>query len=212
MRLKGANHMVFLTAVLASMLALFLAPPAIFVPTTFLATAVMTVAAYVEGGFRGFWKAKGKSLLLGVVTAATLYGVFFFGAASIREFHPFGLTSNSESAIYSLIASPSNPFLVQVGVLLFDAVGYESYFRGTVQRLVQPRMAIAAVPAVALLDASMHLATFYQYPGAPVLWFATTFIADLVWGLTYYFSRSLAASFTSHFLWDIAIFIIAPIT
>ena len=43
------------------------------------------------------------------------------------------------------------------------------------------------------------------------LWVVTTFIADSVWGLTYYYSKDLTSSVTSHFVWDLVIFILLPI-
>ena len=100
---------------------------------------------------------------------------------------------------------PANPITVQLAVLLFDAVGYESFFRGVLQRGLQAKMGVVAAPAIALLDAGLHFATFNP------LWVATTFVADLVWGLTYYYGKGLPASLTSHFVWDIAIFVIRPI-
>ena len=100
---------------------------------------------------------------------------------------------------------PANPITVQLVVLLFDAVGYESFFRSVLQRGLQAKMGVVAAPAIALLDAGLRFATFNP------LWVATTFVADLLWGLTYYYGKGLPASLTSHFVWDIAIFVIRPI-
>ena len=58
---------------------------------------------------------------------------------------------------------------------------------------------------VALIDALLHVITLNP------LWVVTTFIADTVWGLTYYYSKDLTSSGTSHFVWDIIIFIVLPI-
>ena len=190
---------------------LFIIPAQYFVAATFGATGCMLTVAYLSGAFRGGLRFVGWSLTLGLVSAAALYTVFFIGAVGIDLFHPFGITRSSESSIYALIVSPANPLHLQVAVLLFDSAGYEAYFRGAVQRRLGPRMSMAAAPAAALLDASIHLAAFYQYPGIALLWFGTTFVADLVWGLTFYFSKSLFANFTSHFTWDVAIFLLAPI-
>jgi membrane protease YdiL (CAAX protease family) len=94
---------------------------------------------------------------------------------------------------------------VQAGVLLFDSVGYESFFRGVLQEKMRPRLGAGAAPAVALLDAGLHLATLNP------LWVATTFVADLGWGLTYRYGGRLPASVTSHLAWDVAIFLVRPI-
>jgi membrane protease YdiL (CAAX protease family) len=56
-----------------------------------------------------------------------------------------------------------------------------------------------------MLDAALHIATLNP------LWVGATFVTDLVWGLTYHYGRGTQASFTSHLVWDVAIFIIRPI-
>jgi membrane protease YdiL (CAAX protease family) len=115
------------------------------------------------------------------------------------------MTSAAEGSIYSLIASPVNPIYLQAGVLLFDAAGYESFFRGVLQDRLQTRMGVVAAPVVALFDAGLHLATLN------LVWVGATFVADLVWGLTYYYGKGKQSSFVSHFVWDLAIFIIRPV-
>lgn len=143
--------------------------------------------------------------MAGVVSAAILYLVFLVGNAGISELHPFGIGAANASSIYALIASPAVPIYVQVSVLLFDSAGYESFFRGVLQSRLRPRLGAGSAPAVAALDAAIHILTLNP------LWVATTFIADLAWGLTFHYSKGLAAPFTSHLLWDLAIFIFFPI-
>ncbi len=104
-----------------------------------------------------------------------------------------------------MIASPSNPLSVQVSVLFFDSAGYELYFRGVLQQRLAPRLGLLAVPAVASLDALLHIATMNP------LWVGATFVTDTAWGLTYRYGRGTQASFTSHFVWDLAIFVLRPI-
>ena len=193
-----------LVAVAAAMVALFLVPAGYFIAATFAATSVMMVVAYLAGGVR-LPRPGARPVMIGLASAMILYLVFYAGSLAIANLAPFGITSSSESSIYSLIAAPGNPLVLQVGVLAFDAAGYESFFRGTLQGRLQPRLGIGAAPAVALVDAGLHLATFNP------LWVATTFLADLVWGLTVYFGRDITASFTSHLVWDLAIFVLRPI-
>jgi len=165
----------------------------------------MIVAAFWGGAFRNPGRPKPGPIVAGLVSALLLYGVFYGGAWAVSEFHPFGITSASESSIYSLISSPSNPLYLQLGVLFFDSAGYETYFRGVLQKRLQPRMGVAAAPAVALFDALLHTATLNP------LWVGATFVTDLLWGLTYYYGRGIQSSFTSHLVWDVAIFIVRPI-
>ena len=197
--------MLGLAIVIVSMLALFTVPKDYFVAATFASTTCMLIAAYALGGLRAS-RPKPASIAIGLVTAALLYAIFAAGALAVGTFHPFGVTSASEASIYTLISSPSNPLYLQVAVLLFDSAGYESFFRGMLQNRLRPRLGVAAAPAVALLDAALHIASLNP------LWVGATFVSDLIWGLTYHYGRGTQASFTSHIVWDVAIFILRPVT
>jgi len=188
------------------MAVLFTVPPGYFVAATFASTACMLVAAYALGAVKGSGGPAYLALGLGAASAGLLYLIFYLGGAAVDAFHPLGVTSASESSIYSLIASPSNPLVLQVCVLLFDSAGYEAFFRGVLQAKLQSKIGVAAAPCVALVDAGLHIITLNP------IWVGGTFVTDLVWGLTYYWGSGLTASFTSHFLWDLAIFVVRPVT
>jgi len=194
-----------LAVVVASMILLFTVPQNYFIAATFVSTSCMLGAALAVGGFRPSKRLGFASIAVGLASAVLLYLIFFAGGWVVASYHPFGVTSASETSIYSLISSPSNPPLLQVGVLLFDSAGYESFFRGVLQERLRPRMGVMGAPVVALFDACLHIATMNP------LWVAATFVTDLVWGLTYHYGRGTQASFASHFVWDLAIFIVHPI-
>lgn len=187
------------------MLALFILPRGYFVLMTFVATWIMVVVAYGLGDLRTPSRFRSSSVAVGLASAALLYLIFFIGGAAVDTIHPLGMTSASEASIYSLIASPSNPLYFQVVLLFFDSAGFEAFFRGVLQKRLQARIGIAAAPAVALLDAGLHIATLNP------IWIGATFVTDLVWGLTYYYGKGVQSSFTSHFVWDLAIFVVRPI-
>ena len=193
-----------LGGVVASMVVLFAVPPAYFAAATVGSTAVMMGAAYALGA-RLPRSVGGRAVAFGLASALALYLIFYLGALAIDTLHPLGITSASESSIYSLIASSSNPPYVQVGVLLFDSAGYESFFRGVLQKRLTPRLGAGAAPAVALFDAALHLVTLNP------VWVVGTFVTDLVWGLTCHYGRGTHASFTSHLVCELAIFIVRPV-
>lgn len=208
---NGAKFILGLAVVAASLAALFTLPSKYFVPSTFVATSCMLAASYVMGVRPGLNRA-GRQIAIGLVSATTLYLVFLLGNEGIKALQPFGVGTSSENAIYSLIASPANPLPLQVAVLAFDSAGYEAYFRGVLQRRLQMRLGLAAAPAVAGVDAAIHaLALFQVGPATAALWVGTTFVADMAWGLTYRYSRGLGGSLTSHFVWDVMVFVILPI-
>lgn len=194
-----------LAVVLASMAALFLLPSSRFVAATFASMTCMILATYLVTSYSGLFRPRPATVAIGLVSAVALYLVFYLGNLGIQALHPLGLSASSEGSIYSLIASPANPLYLQVSVLAFDAVGYESFFRGVLQGRLEPRFGTASPFLVALLDASIHLLTLNP------LWVVTTFIADSCWGVTYYYSKDLSSSMLSHFVWDLAIFVVFPV-
>lgn len=193
-----------LAAVIASMVLLFEVPSGYFAAATFMATSCMIAAAFALGAGWGNAKPRLRPILIGLASAGALYLIFFLGAAFIDAYHPFGITSASESSVYSLITNPSNPVLLQVLVLLFDSAGFESFFRGVLQNRLQSRFGIAAAPLVAALDACIHILTLNP------VWIGGTFLTDLFWGVTYYYGKGLQGSFVSHIVWDLAIFVVHP--
>jgi len=194
-----------LAAVIASMVLLFEVPSDYFVAATFVTTSCMIGAALTLGVAWGKARPRVRPVLIGLASAGVLYLVFYVGAAAVDAYHPFGITSASESAVYSLIANPSNPLYLQVLVLLFDSAGFESFFRGVLQQKLQPRFGIGAAPLVAGLDACIHILTLNP------IWVGGTFLTDLAWGLTYRYGRGLQGSFVSHLVWDLAIFVVHPV-
>jgi membrane protease YdiL (CAAX protease family) len=191
--------------VVASMAAMFTLPSKFFLPAAYVSTACMFLGAVSVGGYRSLFKPTMRTTTLGLVSAAVLYLIFLGGNLMIQQLHPLGIGGSSENSIYGLIASPGTPIYVQVGVLLFDSVGYESFFRGVLQKRMRARLGVGSPFAVAAADACIHLLTLNP------LWVVTTFIVDSIWGLTYHFTRDLSSSMTSHFVWDAAIFLLFPI-
>ncbi len=166
---------------------------------------MMGVAIWLTA-LRNLFNPRVWTLAIGVLSAFLLYGVFYGGNVLIEKLKPFGIQQTSESTIYSLISS--HPIELQIVILALDAVGFELYFRGTLQKrlaLSLKNKAILGVFLAAFIDSAIHLISLN------LLWVITTFVADSVWGLTYFYTKDLSSSIASHFIWDVAIFVIAPI-
>jgi membrane protease YdiL (CAAX protease family) len=203
------NTLIGFLVVAASMVVMFTVPSGDFIAAAYFSTGCMAVVGFVlSGGAKGYrrlFHPRPLTIAFGLLTAGLLYLVFYAGNAGITAIHPLGISASNEGSIYSLISSPANPAYIQVGILAFDSVGYESFFRGVLQTRLQGRTGLASVFIVALIDASLHIFTLNP------LWIVTTFMADSVWGLTYYYSKDLTSNITSHFVWDIVIFLVFPI-
>jgi uncharacterized protein len=198
-------------AVAISMILLFIPPPSTyFVYGVFVATPFMIVVTYWLTRYQKLFTPSIKSVSVGLISAAALYLIFLGGDYGVQNFgYLVGLhAASEESTIYGSIGG--HPLYLQVVILIFDALGFESYFRGTLQnffvhRIRNKKYKLGGPFMAAACDCLIHV--FSLNP----LWVVTTFIADSVWGLTYYKTTDLSSSFTSHLIWDIMIFIIVPI-
>jgi membrane protease YdiL (CAAX protease family) len=198
-------------AVVISMVLLFISPSSrYFVYGVFVATPVMMVVAYWLTSYRRLFDPSVKSIAIGLISAAMLYLLFLGGNYAVQKLgNLIGLHAISEeSSIYGSIGS--HPLYLQLGILVFDALGFESYFRGTLQNFIVKRITnkkyrSGGVFLAAVCDSAIHILSLNP------LWVVTTFIADSVWGLTFYKTKDLTSSVSSHLIWDIVIFIIAPI-
>ena len=196
----------FLIVALA-MIEMFSVPKGYFVLGSLVATSCMICATFLvipDCGSSEFRKTSPKTIVLGAVTAIVLYLVFVAGNAFVRSFSPLGVSISNENSIYLLFAS--TPILLRIVVFVLDAVGFESYFRGTLQRQFSTRIGVGSAFVVALLDSAIHISSLNP------LFVATTFVADSIWGLNYYFTKDITSNITSHLLWDILIFIVFPIS
>jgi len=199
-RLVASTAVVF-----ASMALMFLVPREYFLTAAYFSTVCMLLAAIALGGYARLFSPRAWTVALGLASAVGLYAVFFGGNLLIQQLHPLGIGTSSESSIYALISSQGTPIYIQLGLLVSDTLGYESFFRGVLQKRLRDRLGAASPFAVAAVDAGLHVLTLNP------LWVVTTFIVDSFWGLTYHYSRDLSSSMLSHFVWDAAIFLIFPI-
>jgi membrane protease YdiL (CAAX protease family) len=209
-RNSAKYQLVGLVVVILAMSILFL-PPATryFVLGVFVATPTMALVTFWLTRYRGLFKKNSpRSILVGIASAVALYAVFFLGNNFIKTFRPLGIGSSGESSIYSTIGS--HPLYLQIIILALDAFGFESYFRGTLQNFLSNKVTngkakVTGVFLAALCDALIHTISLN------LLWVVTTFVADSIWGLTYLYTKDLRSSMTSHLVWDLVIFVIAPI-
>jgi uncharacterized protein len=199
-----------LIIVAAAMSILFLQPTVeYFLLGVFIATPIMLLVTFWLTRYKSLFKPSLRSVGIGVFSSAILYGIFYAGNDFIKIYRPLGISSSGEASIYSTIGS--HPLYLQIVILMLDALCFESYFRGNLQSFFSNRIAnqkarVAGVFLAAFCDSMIHIISLNP------LWVVTTFVADSVWGLTYYYTKDLGSSMASHLIWDIVIFIIAPIT
>lgn len=144
-----------------------------------------------------------RLVLYGVLSAVLLYGFFFVGFQVTRSNPMLG---EGVSRVYELRSSVPS---ILIGSLLIFPIGpgEEIYWRGLIQRRFTERLGantgfLAATAAYALV----HLPTL----NPPLI--LTAFIGGLVWGYLYKKTGSLVPAVISHVLWDLLIFVVAPLS
>ena len=142
-----------------------------------------------------------RKIVLGILSAALLYGVFAVGNGMSRKILPFA--RQGIEAVYGLRAGVSS---WRAGLLLLCLIGpgEELFWRGYIQRSWQRKMGTAALPLTVAFYAAVHIAS-----GNPMLVLAAA-VGGLYWGILYQRSRSILLVAVSHTLWDLAVFIFFP--
>ncbi len=186
-----------------SMVEMFTIPRSYFATASIVSTLTMVCVAFLLHRIDKPASFSTRNLAVGIVTAIVLYFVFFLGNALIKNYGPFGIRPINETSIYDLFSSTPIPLLIVI--FFFDAIGFESYFRGNLQRLFYGKLRFGAIFLPALIDALIHFSSFNP------LFPATTFIVDCFWGVNYYFTKDIYSNYTSHFVWDLLIFLVFPI-
>jgi membrane protease YdiL (CAAX protease family) len=143
-----------------------------------------------------------RDLASGFGSAAALYVVFQVGDRLARRIMPAGAREIGQ--IYELRRQAPRP-LIATALALAIGPGEELFWRGLVQRGLQPRFGrVGAALVASSIYGGIHLVSEnLTLTGA-----AAT--AGVFWGLVYAAEQRMAPLIVSHVAWDIWIFLIAP--
>ena len=144
-----------------------------------------------------------RVLASGVGSAAILYGIFWVGGVLLRA-----VFSGSGHMIGAVYATKAALPTWGIALLLIFLIGpaEEIFWRG----FVQDRLVGAMSPAFGVPLASVVYALVHLWSGNPVLVLAA-FVCGLVWGRQYLKNGTLTGVIVSHVLWDVAVFVVAPL-
>ena len=141
---------------------------------------------------------------LGLLSACALFALFYVGNIVSRKIFPFAGTGIAD--IYGFKAQAS-PLRVALLMVLVIGPGEELFWRGFLQRRVQreqgPWQGFAIATSVYAL---VHIGS-----GNPMLVLAAG-LCGLCWGLLYLRANSFLTNVVSHTVWDIAIFLLFPLS
>jgi len=145
-----------------------------------------------------------RDIALGVGLAAGLYGIFQIGDRTARKVLPSG-DANIEDIYRLRELRPKDEIALRLGAVIGPAE--ELFWRGLLQRSVARRWGAApGALAASAAYGGAHLVT-----GNPALVGAAS-VAGLYWSVLAAVGTPMAALVTSHIVWDIWIFLLAPTT
>jgi membrane protease YdiL (CAAX protease family) len=144
-----------------------------------------------------------RKIVLGVLSATVLYGVFWVGNQASR--YLFAGAARDISAIYSF-KGQAGALRIALLMVLVIGPGEELFWRGFLQRRLEDVLGGRSGWLVATgVYAAIHVAT-----GNPILVLAAG-VCGAFWGWLYLRYRSMFLNAVSHTVWDIAIFILFPL-
>lgn len=181
----------------------FLIRPVDFWILMSLSTLVLLIVAVLINRDKFSFHLEGRMILIGVLTGLLLYAFFYSGFQVTKSIPIF---SEGVGKVYDLRSSTSS---ILIGlVLVFPiAPGDEVYWRGLIQRRFMEKIgAREGLLLAACAYALVHLPTL----NPPLI--LTAFIGGLVWGNIYRLTTRLVPVVISHIIFDLLIFVIAPLS
>ena len=143
-----------------------------------------------------------KKILIGLLSAVILYGVFFAGNIISRKIFTF-----AGSEIAGIYGFKSGASILRITLLmtLIIGPGEELFWRGFLQRRLQSHLGgVKGYIIATIVYAAVHTGS-----GNPMLVLAAL-VCGLFWGWLYLRYRSLLLNVVSHTVWDLVVFLILP--
>ncbi len=154
-------------------------------------------------GGRRFNLAWGE-VALGIASAALLWGVFWVCNELSRMI--FSFAGSQVSAIYDL-RTGNNPWVVGIMLMVVIGPAEELFWRGTVQRAMEAKWGRTAA-----FFAATAAYTLVHIWSLNLMLIGAAAVCGGFWALIYAWRRNLTAVLISHCLWDVAVFLIFPIS
>jgi membrane protease YdiL (CAAX protease family) len=165
--------------------------------------SVLSVCLYSSLWQRPKLKFSVDSIVLGVVSAAALYGIFFVGNGVAPLF-----LSESHTQVGSIYALGTGTSKLAVFLLLFfiTGPGEEIFWRGFLQQKLADRWGKYTGFVVAtLIYSGVHLFSLN------LMLILAALVAGAFWGALYLWKGDLVLQIVSHSLWSSVIFAVAHI-
>ncbi len=153
---------------------------------------------------RGARKKTIEKILYGALAAASLYAVFFAGNILSRRLF---LSAGSGIAAIYLLRNRSSLWKIIPLMVFIIGPGEELLWRGYIQRQYSYMLGKPAGYFTSVL-----LYTIFHAGSANYMLVIAAFVGGMFWGWLYLWKNALLLNVTSHILWDVAVFIIFPLS
>lgn len=167
------------------------------------AAFLWAMSAFFDKNFSKQFSFNVKDLVIGLMSAAVLYGVFVVGNYLSTQWFDFAGTQ-----IQGIYGMKEGQNLVLVGVLLTVLIGpaEEIFWRGYVQKQLGAKYGDwFAVLITVLIYTLVHIWSFN------FMLIMAAMVCGLFWGILYKYHKNILTLIVSHAVWDVAVFILIPI-
>lgn len=161
---------------------------------------MLTTIAFAKAVFK-IGKPSWRHVLIGIISAAVLYGIFFIGNAVSGVIFPF---KNAEINSVYMNGSGTNPFVIGAALLFIIGPGEELFWRGYIQKILLEKFGIKSIFIAALLYTAVHIVTLN------FMLIMAALVCGLFWGALYYKEKNIYPVIISHALWDVTVFLMLP--
>lgn len=141
-------------------------------------------------------------ILLGIVSAIFLYGVFFIGNEIANSM--FDFASNQVESIYKL-KNNQNKLYIALLLIFIIGPGEEIFWRGYVQRNLQRKWGLVGIVLSIFIYTSVH------FLSSNFMLIIAAAVCGVFWAILYWRYQSIWINIISHTLWDVVIFLVFPI-
>jgi len=167
------------------------------------AVALAVMSAFLCDDFKKQFSLSLKDAMIGLVSAAVLYLVFYLGDFfSSLLFH---FAKGQVNSIY-LLKEGQNPLYLGLLLAFFIGPAEEIFWRGFVQRSLAAKYGQwQALVAASLVYTLVHVWSFN------FMLIMAAMVCGVFWGLIYKYNRNITTLIISHAVWDVLVFIVFPI-
>ena len=170
------------------------------------ATGFLTLFSLLFGyeDLKKLYKFEPRWLIIGIIGAISLYIIFYAGNYFSKLL--FNFTQSQVGNIYSIKEQGSKIF-IGFALLLWIGPAEEIFWRGYVQHNISKTTGdVKAFIITTLIYALVHIWSFN------FMLVMAALICGIFWGWLFMKYKNVIPCIISHALWDVAIFIIFPIT